>query len=196
MDRHRYVKDTEAETAYLQLHQLREQLGRGFMQEHDRSLPFAEELFDRWERARRLGFGAGTSIYDSALVFGDVTVGENVWIGPSTIIDGSGGLVVGDHTTISAGVQLYSHDNVGQTVTGGRAAIDRSPTKIGRCTYIGPQAVVQRGVTIGNHCVVGVGSFVNSDLPDCAIAVGTPARVIGSVVVEGATVRYEYEARP
>ncbi len=39
----------------------------------NRSLPLAEELFDRWERARRLGFGDGASIYHQAYVYGDVT---------------------------------------------------------------------------------------------------------------------------
>lgn len=192
MDRTQYIKDADSLAAWRQLRSLHAQLGRGFEQEYGRSLPFADELFDRWERARSLGFGAGTSIYDSALVFGAVTVGEHVWIGPQTIIDGSGGLTIGDHCTISTGVHLYTHDNVKQTLTGGKAPIERSPISIGRCTYIGPNTVVQRGVSIGSHCVIGVGSFVNHDLPDNTIAVGTPARVIGRVVVDGGDVRFDY----
>jgi len=39
-----------------------------------RSLPFQDAMFDRWERARLLGFEEGVSIYNSALVFGDVRV--------------------------------------------------------------------------------------------------------------------------
>ena len=196
MDRERYIRDTDAEAAYQQLHALHEQLGQGFMREYDRSLPFAEEVFDRWERARQLGFGSGTSIYDSALVIGNVTVGEHVWIGPYTIIDGSGGLIIGDYCTISVGVQLYTHDNVKQTLTAGQAMIERSPIRIGRCTYLGPNTVVQRGVEVGSYCVVGVGSFVNRDLPDYSIAVGTPARVIGRVVVQGKAVRFDYDGEP
>lgn len=42
-----------------------------------RTLPFGDYVVDRWEKARELGFGAGTSIYDSALVLGEVKVGEN-----------------------------------------------------------------------------------------------------------------------
>jgi hypothetical protein len=40
---------------------------------YSRSLPFADGLFDRWERAKRLGFGEGASIYDSACVFGEIS---------------------------------------------------------------------------------------------------------------------------
>ena len=41
-----------------------------------RDLPFSELVFDRWERAASLGFGAGASIYHDSYVYGDVTVGE------------------------------------------------------------------------------------------------------------------------
>ncbi len=75
-----------------------------------RSLPLADELFDRWERAQFLGFGEGSSIYDSSLVLGDVSVGVKTWVGPFTILDGSGRLKIGDYCNISGGAQLYSHD--------------------------------------------------------------------------------------
>ena len=77
--------------------------------EFDRALPLADYIVDRWEKAQLLGFGDGSSIYDSALVLGDVTVGRHTWIGPSTILDGSGGpLVIGDYCSISAGVHIHA----------------------------------------------------------------------------------------
>src|SRR5579862_553155 len=76
-----------------------------------RSLSFQDGAFDRWERAKRLGFGAGASIYNSSLVFGDVRVGRETWIGPCTILDGSAApLIIGEYCSISAGVHLYTHD--------------------------------------------------------------------------------------
>ena len=71
-----------------------------------RTLPFGDYFVDRWEKANELGFGKGTSIYDSAIVIGDVKVGENTWIGPNVILDGSGGLQIGSWCSISAGVQI------------------------------------------------------------------------------------------
>jgi NDP-sugar pyrophosphorylase family protein len=72
----------------------------------NRRLPFADYIVDRWEKAKALGFGEGSSIYDSALVLGDVRVGKNTWIGPFTVLDGPGGLEIGDNCSISAGVQI------------------------------------------------------------------------------------------
>src|SRR4029079_2837872 len=60
-----------------------------------RDLPFSELVFDRWERAASLGFGAGASIYHDSYVYGEVSVGEGTWIGPQTLLDGSGGLTIG-----------------------------------------------------------------------------------------------------
>ena len=48
----------------------------------NRVLPFGELMNDRWEKAKFLGFGKGTSVYDSSVILGDVIVGENTWIGP------------------------------------------------------------------------------------------------------------------
>jgi acetyltransferase-like isoleucine patch superfamily enzyme len=150
----------------------------------DRDLPLAEMSSDRWERAATLGFGDGTSIYAESYVYGTPAVGARVWIGPFTILDASGGLAIGDETTISAGVHIYTHDTVLRTLTGGESDIARSPVSIGRRVYIGPNSVISRGVRIGDMCVVGAGSFVNRDLMNNTIAVGSPARPIGRVVVD------------
>src|SRR5437870_6824335 len=89
-----------------------------------RDLPLEELLFDRWERARSLGFGDGASIYHNAYVYGDVKVGANTWVGPFTLLDGSGGLVIGSNCSISAGVQIFTHDSVQWAVSVGKAPYD------------------------------------------------------------------------
>lgn len=146
---------------------------------HRRTLPLGDYVVDRWEKARVLGFGPGASIYDSALVIGDVTVGEQTWIGPGVVLDGSGGLAIGAWCSISAGVQVYSHDSVQWAVSGGSAAIERAPTRIGDRCYIGPNSVIAKGVTIGDGCIVGAGSVVLDSLPSGVKAAGAPARVVG-----------------
>jgi len=148
-----------------------------------RILPVGDEISDRWEKARYLGFGEGTNIYDSSLVIGDVKVGKNTWIGPFTILDGSGGLEIGDYCSIAAGVQIYSHESILWALSGGRMEYTQAKTVIGNCCYIGPNTVVNKGVKIGNHCLVGAHSFVNINLKANSIAVGSPCKVIGSVQV-------------
>lgn len=154
------------------------------MRQWRRVLPAGEEISDRWEKARYLGFGEGTSIYDSSLVIGDVKVGKNTWIGPFTILDGSGGLEIGDYCSISAGVHIYTHDSVKWALSGGRAKYEHAPVRIGNCCYIGPQSIIGKGVRIGDHCLIGANSLVTSDQDDYSIAAGSPCKVIGRVKVD------------
>lgn len=148
-------------------------------QRFKRSLPLADYVVDRWEKARELGFGEGTSIYDSVLVLGDVRVGANTWIGPFAVLDGSGGLTIGSNCSISAGVQIYSHDTVRLALSGGRDEVEREATTIGSNCYLGPNVIVAKGVRIGDGCVVGANSLVLTDVPSGSKAFGTPCRIIG-----------------
>jgi acetyltransferase-like isoleucine patch superfamily enzyme len=149
-------------------------------QRWQRSLPFADYVVDRWQKARSLGFGEGSSIYDSSLVLGDVTVGKGTWIGPYTVLDGSGGLQIGDTCSISAGVQIYTHDTVAWATSGGSAPVERAPVRIGNRCYIGPNTIISKGIIIGDGCVIGANSLVNTDIPNGMKAWGTPCRVHGS----------------
>jgi len=146
---------------------------------YNRVLPVSELLTDRWEKARFLGFGENTSVYDLCYVFGDVKVGENTWIGPFTILDGSGGLVIGNNCSISAGVHIYTHDSVKWAQDSGREPYVYEKTVIGNNCYLGPNVVISKGVTLGDGCIVGANSFVNRSWgPNSKIA-GNPAKEIG-----------------
>ncbi len=150
---------------------------REVQERFNRSLPFADYIVDRWGKARELGFGEGTSIYDSVLVLGDVRVGKRTWIGPSVVLDGSGGLSIGSNCTICAGVQIYSHDSVQWALSGGVAKYEHAATSVGDNCYIGPNTVISKGVRIGNGCLIGACSLVLGDIPDGAKAFGIPCRV-------------------
>ena len=184
MDRKKAVKGSQQEAVFNELNSLHERLFSEFRTQFDRSLPFTDELFDRWEKAKKLGWGEGSSVYDSSYIFGNVSVGKESWIGPYTIIDGSGGLSIGDHCTISSGVHIYSHDNLKRTLTGGKVPIEHSPVSIGNCTYVGPQSIITKGIKIGAHCVIASNSFVNSSVDDFSIVAGNPAKVIGKVIIK------------
>jgi acetyltransferase-like isoleucine patch superfamily enzyme len=157
--------------------ELREQRMRNWK----RVLPTGDEISDRWEKAKYLGFGEGTSIYDSSLVIGDVKVGKNTWIGPFTILDGSGGLEIGDNCSIAAGVQIYSHETIHWALSGGKMEYTQSKTIIGDCCYIGPNTVVSKGVKIGSHCLIGANSVINNKLKSFTIAAGSPCKTLGRV---------------
>jgi len=121
---------------------------------------------------------------------GEPTIGEGTWIGPFCLIDGSGGLVIGRACNIAGGVHIYTHSSAGRCVTDRNVELERSPVSIGDFTFIGANAVILMGVTIGDHAIVGAGSVVSIDLPDHSVAVGVPARVVGTVDESSGAITY------
>lgn len=154
------------------------------MSDWQRTLPRFEHFNDRWEKAKRLNFDEGANIYDSSYVFGDVKVGEKTWVGPFTLLDGTGGLSIGKYCNISAGVQIYTHSSMAWVLTGGKAQYEHQSTQIGDCVYIGSQSIIDKGVTIGAHSVVAANSYVNKSFPEYSVIAGTPGKLIGNIIID------------
>lgn len=133
------------------------------------------------ERARDLGLPEGCRVRESAKIISadKLICGENVWIGENAIVDASGGLEIGEHTTIGTGVFVWSHTSVLSSLLGqnepGNQWIRRDRTRIGKQTFVGGPSVLNPGVTIGDRCVVLPMSVVTSDVPDGTMVGGAPA---------------------
>ncbi len=149
--------------------------------EFHRRLPLGELIFDRWERAAQCGFGKGANIYESVCVLGDVHVGEETYIGPNCYLDGQRAPIwIGRECDLSAGVQIFTHDSVKQTISEQKLPIEIGAVTLEDNVYIGPYVTIARGVTIGHHSVVGAHSFVNKSIPPFSKAWGIPCRIKGS----------------
>ncbi len=145
----------------------------------DRRVSVGDLLTERGDNAAAYGFGEGTTMYDNVLVLGEVRVGKNTWIGPGCILDGTGGgLQIGDWCSISAGVQIYTHHTVKRSISLGEEPIEYAQTRIGSGVYIGPNTIIQMGVTVGDKAIIGASSFVNRDVPMGATTFGCPARIV------------------
>lgn len=193
MDKNKELEQyPDLKSHYQSLKNLNVFLESKYLEHFNRSLPLPDHINDRWERAERLGFGKGTNIYDSSYVLGDVTVGEDCWIGMFTILDGSGKLTIGNNCTISAGVHIYTHDNLKATLSSNKMPIERDEVTIGNNTYIAPHSVISKGVRLGNYTVVAAHSFVNKSFPDFAIVAGVPAKQIGTVIVDNEEINFQY----
>ena len=116
-----------------------------------------------------------------AWVVGEPLVGAGTWVGPFCLLDASGGLTIGSGCDLAAGVQVYTHSTAARCVTRRVVDTERAPVVIGDRTFVGANAVVLMGVTIGSGCVIGAGAVVTEDVPDGTCAVGVPARVVGTV---------------
>ena len=129
---------------------------------------------------------------EHAWIIGEPTIGAGTWIGAFTVIDGSGGLTIGAGCDVSCGVHVYTHSTVRRCVSGrAYSEVDRAPVVIGDRVFLGANAVVMMGVTIGDGAVVAAGAVVTRDVPPATVVAGVPARPTGRVVVDGDRVEIE-----
>jgi len=95
------------------------------------------------------------------------------------------GVTLGDEVFIGHGV-VFTNDRYPRAATAdGRLQGDRDwqviPTRVGHGASIGSHATLLPGIVVGEHALVGAGSVVTRDVPEYAVVVGVPARVVGSM---------------
>lgn len=133
------------------------------------------------ERAAMLGLPAGCRVRESAKIIApqQLSCGEHVWIGENAVLDASGGLEIGAHTTISVGALVWSHASVLANLLldnrSGNPWIARKKTTIGKGCYIGGPATIYPGLSIGDHAIVAPMSVVAEDVPAWTLVGGNPA---------------------
>ena len=169
--------DDDLRRLWEQLIRLRGALRDETWRRFSRVNPSYEDLFD-WKEKGAFVRGENVTMYDSTTVVGNVTIGDNTWIGPFCSLDGTGGLTIGSYCSISAGTHIQTHDTVRYAVSGGRAPYDYAPVTIGDCCFLGVNTVVLKGVNVGAHSVVAAGAVITANVEPYSIAAGVPARVL------------------
>jgi acetyltransferase-like isoleucine patch superfamily enzyme len=111
-----------------------------------------------------------------------IRIGDDVWVRPFCTISAAESVVIEDHVVISAFTTVLDSDH---TVSADCPNVlwnplATSPVRIGSGTWIGERVAVLRGSNIGRGCIIGANSVVRGEIPDNSIAVGAPARVVGS----------------
>lgn len=148
---------------------------------------FVATLMTDDERARYLGLPVGCRIRENAKIISpeNLTCGEYVWIGEGAVLDASGGLEVGSHTSIGLSTYIWSHSsyltNLTMSNVTGSPLIERKKTTIGSGCFIAGPTTILHGVTVGDKCVILPMSVVNKDIPSYSMVAGNPARVIKTI---------------
>lgn len=135
------------------------------------------------ERARLYGLPETTRIRERTKIVSpeNLRIGAHCWIGEGAVLDASGGLQIGEHTSIGLNTLVFTHSswlaNMALENHSGSDLIERKPVTIGNGCFIGGLVVVMPGVTIGDFATVQPNSVVAKDVPERSLVAGNPARV-------------------
>jgi acetyltransferase-like isoleucine patch superfamily enzyme len=151
------------------------------------ALQAAGALLTDDERATLFGLPDGCRMRERAKIIAPekFRCGRWVWIGEGVMLDASGELSIGDHTSIGPNTLVWTHSshlcNLLLRNEPGSDLIVRQPTRIGSGCAINGPSVILPGVTIGDRVIVMPMSVVARDVPADSIVGGNPARVIQPV---------------
>lgn len=131
--------------------------------------------------ATNVKFGKNVTLYPGCYFWGrNIEIGDNVDIGIGTIIYASNGVKIGSNTSIAAQCYIIdSNHGMARDTLIREQPMDTAENgiEIGEDVWIAAQCMILKGAKINDHAVIGAQSLVNSEIPEYAIAVGTPARV-------------------
>lgn len=130
------------------------------------------------ERMEALGWHGATLIHPSVIRARHVAVGEGTYIGAGTVL--SPNATIGRHVLINQRVSI-GHDVVladfSQASPGAQI---NGRCRVGRAAYVGSNASVHQGKTIGDDAVVGANAQVVTDVKKATTVAGVPARRLSS----------------
>jgi len=145
--------------------------------------------------------GAGTKIWHFSHVQTGAIIGENCTLGQNVNV--ANNVIIGDNVKVQNNVSIYEGVELEDYVFCGpsmvftnikiprsefpqRGSEHYSKTLIKKSASIGANATIICGITIGEYALIGSGAIVTKDVPDYALVVGNPAKIIGWVNEKGA----------
>jgi len=116
-----------------------------------------------------------------------IYIGTQTYINRNTFLDASFSIIIGRQCAIGPNCYITDHDHGTDSLLPPlEQPLIVKKTQLGDRVWLGANVTVLKGVTIGNDAVIGAGSVVTKDIPERAIAVGVPAKVM----------RYRQESEP
>ena len=157
------------------------------------TIPLDKIIIHPMAEVQTKNIGKNTTIWQFAIVLKNAKIGENCNINSHTFIEND--VVIGDNVTVKCGVYLWDGLRVNDNVFIGPNATftnDKFPRSkeypevfskiiIRKGASIGGGAIIMPDIEVGKYALVGAGAVVTKNVPDYAVVVGNPARVIGTV---------------
>jgi virginiamycin A acetyltransferase len=166
------IGDSKAFPGWSQFFSLLPGISGGYLRRAFYRLSFVDCASDCW-----ISFGTVFS-HSTVRIGKNAYIGSFCSIGDVTIEDD---VLIASHVSIANGPAQHGIDRLDIPIREQPGAWSR--VTIGRDTWIGERAAVL--VDVGKHCVIGCGAVVSRNIPDYAIAVGVPARVVSSRLPPG-----------
>ncbi len=162
--------------------------------EFNHAKPYTREYWRILDELFYNQLGEGTIISNQLTVVApqNVKMGKNVYVMNGVLLMASGGILVEDYALIAAHAKIISNDHDPYF----RPIITCQPVIIKEGAWIGAGAAIMKGVTVGKYAIVGANSVVTKDVPDYAVVVGVPAKVIKYLDPEKFSNRDKSQKRP
>ena len=114
----------------------------------------------------------------------NIEVGNNFFVNYNCTILDVGKVLIGENVMFAPNVSIYTAGHPVHPESRNSGYEYGIEVTIGDNVWIGGNVIINPGIKIGNNVVIGAGSVVTKDIPDNAIAVGNPCRVIREVTEE------------
>ena len=140
------------------------------------ALPYSEEWFSLMKELfyNQIGENSIVNVQLTVVLPKNVTIGKGVTVMNGALMMAAGGITIEDNVAVAANVKLISnnHDPYDRDI------LTCKPVLIKKGAWIGAGSTILPGVTVGRYAIVGSDSVVTKDVPDYAVVVGNPAKVI------------------
>ncbi len=110
--------------------------------------------------------------------FQNLHIGNHCFIGSSVFFDLPEIITLEDHSILSAGVSILTHQDCGDRPMSKYYQRKTGAVTIGRGSWVGANVTILAGVSIGEMCVIAAGSVVTSDVEPYSVAAGIPAKIV------------------
>ncbi len=135
----------------------------------------------------------GSSIGVGCNLGQNVNIGNNVKIGNYVKIQNNvsvyEGVELGDYVFCGPSM-VFTNVNIPRSEFPQRGGINYLKTKVGKSVSIGANATIICGIELGKYSFIGAGSVVTKDVPDYALVIGNPAKIVGWVNEKGSKIKF------